>query len=381
MRIARDIVNSFFSRTSERLSALSPSEAIDAIRIFRPFAALAGRPLVERMDPRVLTGTIEIITDALLRTPYGRPLEFEYPLIISVSASSYCPFACSNCYSNAGVTAARGEARNRLQIFAKVAASKTPFVIVSGGEPVVTEGIEDCLKLLLDSGKFVFLSTNALVERHLDLARQYDDRLRFVLPVWGDRERHNARRGANSFERIEQNIAVLNAASLKPHIHVVLSDTDFSVFQDVERLARSNAIEAITIGRRIDVGRLETPPIEFSEDYWRRLRIWQKKLRRHVRLVVRDLPEMRGPKGSGFMQRMLGLPAPEGCSAGNWMMHIDDAGHGYPCFSFEGQRNQSVAAELPIVDQWKKIRGLRARFPVGALCVAERKMRYEGVST
>jgi MoaA/NifB/PqqE/SkfB family radical SAM enzyme len=380
MRIARDIVNSLFSWTSERLSTLSPSAAVDVFGTLRFFAALAGCPVVEHMDPRVLTGMIELISDALRRTPYGRPLEFEYPLIISVSASSYCPFACSNCYSNAGVARARGPRHNRLQTFAKVAASKTPFVIVSGGEPLVAEGIEDCLKLLLDSGKFVLLSTNALVEKHLGLARQNNGRLCFVLPVWGDRKRHNARRGANSFERVERNLAALNAAGLKPHVLVVLSDTDFSVFEDVERLARSHVIEAVTISRRIDVGRVETAPIEFSQDHWRQLEIWQKVLQRHVQLVVCDLPEMHGRKSSGRMQRMLGLPAHEGCSAGR-MMHIDDVGQGYPCFSFEGQRDRSVASELPLIEQWKEIRGLRGRFPVGALCVAERSTRREAVAT
>lgn len=378
MRIARNLVNSLFLRTSGLLSTLSSTEAADAFGILRSVADLAGCPQVKRMDRRVLTDMIELITDALHRTPYGRPLEFEYPLIISVSASKYCPFACSNCYSNAGVASARGQTRNRLQIFAKVAASKTPFVIVSGGEPLVTEGIEDCLKLLLDSGKVVFLSTNALLEKHLGLARQNDGRLIFILPVWGNRKQHNAKRGANSFERVEQNLAVLNAAALKPHVLVVLSDTDFSVFEDVERLAHSYTIEAVTISRRIDVGRVETAPVEFSNDHWHQLWIWQKKLQRRVGLVVCDLPEMHGRKSSGRMQRVLGLPPYEGCSAGNWMMHIDDAGQGYPCFSFEGQRDQSVAAELPIVAQWKEIRGLRARFPVGALCIAERNMGRDG---
>ena len=347
----------------------------------RSIAAVAGCPDAKRMDPRALTDIIELITDALRRTPYGRPLEFEYPLIISVSASNYCPFACSNCYSNAGVTSARSRTHDRLQIFAKVAASKTPFVIVSGGEPLVADGIEDCLKLLLDSGKLVYLSTNALVEKHLGLARQNNGRLSFILPVWGNRKRHNAKRGANSFERVEQNLAVLNAAGLKPHVLVVLSDTDFSVFEDVERLTRSYMIEVVTISRRIDVGRVETAPIKFSQDHWRQLQIWQRKLQRRVGLVACDLPEMHGQKSSGPMQRMLGLPRHEGCSAGNWMMHIDDAGQGYPCFSFEGQRDQSVASELSIVEQWKKIRTLRSHFPVGALCVAEHSMRPKGVTT
>jgi MoaA/NifB/PqqE/SkfB family radical SAM enzyme len=381
MRIARDLVNFLFSRTSELLSTLSPAEALDAFGMVRSLAALARCPAVARMDHRALTDMIKLITDALRKTPYGRPLDFEYPLIISVSASNYCPFACSNCYSNSGVASALGRTHNRLQIFAKVAASKTPFVIVSGGEPLVAEGIDDCLKLLLESGKLVFLSTNALVEKHLDLARKNGGRLSFILPVWGNRERHNAKRGANSFERVEQNLAVLNAAGLKPRVLVVLSDTDFSVFEEVERLARGHVIEAITISRRIDVGRAETTSIEFSQNHWRQLQIWQKRLQRRVGLVLCDLPEIHGQKSRGRLQRMLGLPSHEGCSAGSWMMHIGDAGQGYPCFSFEGQPNQSVAAELPIVEQWKEIRALRTRFPAGALCVAEGSVRREGATT
>ena len=104
----------------------------------------------------------------------------------------------------------RGQKNDSVQIFAKVAATKTPIVIISGGEPLVADGLKECLKLLLDSGKFLFVSTNALVEDYLDLAQEHKENLRFILPVWGDRKRHNARRGINSFERVERNLTLLD---------------------------------------------------------------------------------------------------------------------------------------------------------------------------
>src|SRR5215510_14288877 len=128
MRTARNIVNSLFKLTASQLAGLSPSAAADAYETIRSFTAFAGRPLPEKMDPRVLQATIEVLSDALRRTPYGSPLELEYPLFISLSASSYCPFACTNCYSSSGVTGERGQTHDRLQIFAKVAATKIPFV-------------------------------------------------------------------------------------------------------------------------------------------------------------------------------------------------------------------------------------------------------------
>ena len=246
MRSARYVVNSLFSLTAARLAELSPAAADDAYRIVRSVAAFAGRRLEERVDPRVLTGIVALVSDAFQRTPYGSPLEFEYPLVISLSASRYCPFSCSNCYSNSGAGKERGQELPRMQIFSKVAAAKTPFVILSGGEPLMAEGIEDCLRLLLDSGKFVFVSTNALVEPHLELARQNEGQLRFILPIWGDRARHDARRGANSFKRVESNLAALNGVGVQANLLVVLSDSDLSALNEVEYLVSTYKVKVVT---------------------------------------------------------------------------------------------------------------------------------------
>jgi MoaA/NifB/PqqE/SkfB family radical SAM enzyme len=380
MRAARNIVNSLFSVTASHLAALSPSVGADVYKAVRSFTAFMGRPLPEELDPRVVHGTIELIADGLRRTPYGSPLELEYPLFITLSAQSYCPFACTNCYSNSGVAKARGRTDDRMQLFAKVAAARTPFVIVSGGEPLVAEGIEDGLELLVDSGKFVWVSTNALVDKYVEFARRNEGSLCFILPVWGNRERHNSRRGVNSFERVERNLQMLNAAGQKANILVVLADDDFSVFDDVERLLRTYRVDVVTITRRIDTGRVEVGPFELGPDQRRRLELWQKTLKPHVRMVVCDLPEMQEAKGSSRMQRMLGLPSHNGCSAGNWMMHIDDAGQGYACFSFEGQQDQSIAGHVSIAEQWRAVRDLRAEFPTGALCVEKSRARQKAVA-
>ena len=62
------------------------------------------------------------------------------------------------------------------------------------------------------------------------------------------------------------------------------------------------------------------------------------------------------------------------------MMHIDDAGQGYACFSFEGQQDQSIAGHVSIAEQWRAVRDLRAEFPTGALCVEQSQARQEGVA-
>lgn len=373
MYVTRNLANSLFSVAAAQLADLSPSAGVDAYRVVRTVTGLMGRSLPEKLDPRVMNGMIGLISDGLSRTPYGFPIEFEHPLLITLSALSYCPFACTNCYANSDAKRAQGRTEDRLQLFAKVAAAKTPFVIVSGGEPLVADGIEESLKLLIDSGKFVWVSTNALVDKTVAFARRHEGSLRFVLPVWGNRERHDARRGKNSFERIERNLTMLGGAGLKADILVVLADVDFSVLGTVEELARAHCIDKVTVTRVIEAGRNEAGPFELGADQLRQLKAAKRSLERHVRMVICDLPEMQENRGRGLMQRVLGLGTYDGCSAGNWMMHVDDHGRGHACFSFEGQTGERVSSDLPIFEQWRAIRRSRAAFPTGALCVEKRR--------
>ena len=156
----------------------------------------------------------------------------------------------------------------------------------------------------------------------------------------------------------------------KPHVLVVVSDDDFLVFEDVERLVRTHRVDVLTIGRRIDAGRVEAMPLTFGQDHWLRSKHWQKLLQKHVRVLVCDMPDTQVTRGGGRLQRLFGVPSYNGCSAGNWMMHIDDFGRAYPCFSLgESDENWAIAGSMPIIEQWKAVRGLRGKVPTGALCV------------
>jgi hypothetical protein len=128
-------------------------------------------------------------------------------------------------------------------------------------------------------------------------------------------------------------------------------------------------VKVVTVSRRIDVGRMDDTRFALDQGHLDKLAQWRKRLLRHVRSVVLDLPEVPSKTGLGKLQGILGLPAQSGCSAGNWMMHIDDSGRGFPCFSFETYQEHASAKDLTIAEQWSAARALRARHPSGALCV------------
>ena len=373
MRIVRSAVNAAFAAAATRLADLPASDVDRAFGVARTLAAAMGIPLRERLGPRGMNGWLQLLADALRRTPYGAPLEFEHPFVISLSATGFCPFACSNCYSGSGSGKASSPVRDRMLIFEKVAASKTPTVIVSGGEPLVAENIGECLELLLEKGKLVFVSTNALVDGHVDLVRKYDGLLHFILPVWGDQKRHDALRGAHSLARVEKNLAVLNAAGQAPEILMVLTKIDSSMLEEVLRLVRVYNVDVVTMTRRIDVGRIEGTGLDVSAEGIRTIRHWRDVLRKHVRVVVCDLPEMREKSPDRWLNWLVGLPKRGGCSAGSWMMHIDDSGQGFPCFSLEGRDNWASGRELSIAEQWMSVRTMRDRSSANALCMGEQR--------
>ena len=88
---------------------------------------------------------------------------------------------------------------------------QTPFVLLTGGEPLADPMLISGLTILLDAGKMVYVATNASIDRYLPLAERYRQRLAFLFSIWGARVSHNERRGANSFERVERNCRSLSA--------------------------------------------------------------------------------------------------------------------------------------------------------------------------
>jgi MoaA/NifB/PqqE/SkfB family radical SAM enzyme len=337
----------------------------------RWIAARVGMPLPQHVDEAVVRSIAEIVGRAILDTEYGSPLRLECPLIVTLAASDYCPFACANCYSHSGAGRAAASAAIKAETFEKVARSKVPFVLITGGEPLATAGIEDGLEVLLDAGKLVRVSTNASVARFLDMAERYRSTLAFVLPIWGTRQRQNERRGARSFERVEENLAALNARGLPGRLLVVVADDDLSLFDEVHDLQQRFRISTIRVGRKLRVGRLDDVDTPLSSVFARGLIVQARRLQRRGIEVLLDLPELRGSRGVPLIQKLLGIPNYESCSAGSWMMHFDHDGAAYPCFTLEGARQFSVEAALSLGDQWSRVQEVRAALGQGDVCIGE----------
>jgi MoaA/NifB/PqqE/SkfB family radical SAM enzyme len=316
----------------------------------------------------VVRSSIGTIARAIADTPYGQPLRFECPLIVTVAVSDYCPFACANCYSNAGAgfRATEQEAAS----FEKLAVSKTPLVLLTGGEPMAAAATRPGVLRLLDAGKVVFVSTNASIEGYVDLAARHP-LLIFILPIWGNRKGHDEQRGPRSFERVTQNLQRLKRVGRRGWILVVLNGTDLSALDEVMRLAEMYQISLVRITRKVRVGREDGNSPEVTTAFVRAVREAAARLKRFVPNVVVDLPETRTERGWAFITSALGIPHYRSCAAGNWMMHVDPGGNAYPCYTFEGGTAARVPVMASVADQWRLVRARRSELSDGAVCVGE----------
>ena len=338
--------------------------------------ARAGLPLPESIDPRLVRSTIRIVAESVVRTPYGQPLAFQEPLLVTLSSSTYCPFRCVNCYSNAsahgGTDAVPDAPRPWID---ELAQSDVPFVFLTGGEPLADPRIEATAETLLAAGKWVYVSSNASIARLLALNRRYPHSLYFYLPLWGTPARHDELRGVGSYRRLCDNLRLLSDAGLAGNLLVPMSSADLGVIDTAAELAASHRISMVRINRKVSVGREGGDTVDATPAFLQALGRSLAPLKKRVDAVSLDLPETRRGARHPALLRALGIAAPRGCAAGSWMMHVDHRGHTYPCYAFEGSLSGTDATVGSLRERWRGLQQDMAGLGYAHACIGEAHAR------
>ena len=372
MRLLRQVANSILRRGLSLLDDAPPAAKERALRSIVQMLAPLDFPLIQERNPEALLGAVRIMAEAVSTTPYGEPLRYPTPLVITVGSTTSCPFPCANCYSNS--TDSHTAQHASPQLFQRIAGSAAPFVMIGGGEPLATPNIGGLVQLLLDAGKVVYFSTNASLTPIIDQIARHKGQLVPFLSVWGAKEEHDRQRGRGSYDRLARNLETLNGVDARGNLLVVLSSSDLSIFDTIADLVSKSSVRTVLVTRKLFAGRTAGEPFNPSPQVLKNIIDRIRSIQPHVVQVSVDIPELgalklrRPPR----FQRLLGIPAPTECSAGNWTMHLDSTGQGYPCFSLEASKELGIGADLEIADQWKKVARLRRTLGSSAPCLGER---------
>ena len=97
-----------------------------------------------------------------------------------------------------------------------------------------------------------------------------------------------------------------------------------------------------------------------------------------------DIPEARGKARHPALLRWLGIPAFPSCSAGRYMMHLDNRGRAYPCYTFEGTQHYDDLPRESLAQRWMNVRQGREQLGYADACIGEaysRRMRSHALTT
>ena len=379
MRILRQVANSILRSGLSLLKDAPPAAKERAVRSIVRILAPLDFPLIQERTPEALLGAVRIMAEAVATTPYGEPLRYPTPLVITVGSTTSCPFPCANCYSNSTDASSHSAQHAGPRLFQRIAASAAPFVMIGGGEPLATPNIGGLVQLLLDAGKVVYFATNASLTPLIDQIARHKGQLVPFLSVWGAREEHDRQRGRGSYDRLARNLENLNGVDARGNLLVVLSSSDLSIFDTVADLVSKTSVRTVLVTRKLFAGRTAGGPFNPSPQVLRNILERIRSIQPHVVQVSVDIPELSALKlrRPPLLQRLLGIPAATECGAGNWTMHLDSAGQGYPCFSLETSQELGIGADLEIADQWKKVVRLRRTLGSSSPCLGERAIVSE----
>jgi radical SAM protein with 4Fe4S-binding SPASM domain len=128
------------------------------------------------------------------------------------------------------------------------------FIVVRGGEPFLFKGIMDLLKYIKSKGIFLSIDTNGmLLDNYIDDLGGLSN-IHITFSVDGPEEVHDAVRNApGSFQKLKQNIALLNELEKKNGRHIsksvcfTISQYNYQALGQMADVVRSLSLSSINI--------------------------------------------------------------------------------------------------------------------------------------
>lgn len=96
MRTARRIANWVLSSGLSALDALPPEMGDRIVRSISGTLSPFQFALLQATNSNTILNGLRLLAEAILQTPYGEPLRYPAPFLITLGTSSYCPHSCVN---------------------------------------------------------------------------------------------------------------------------------------------------------------------------------------------------------------------------------------------------------------------------------------------
>ena len=255
------------------------------------------------------------------------------PFLVSLSVTSKCPLSCPHCFAEAGPRGTDmppGMVKRVLDQIRDI--SPFSMVIITGGEPLLRDDVEEIVSWTAEAGLVPVLATTGIGFSE-ERGRRLKDAGLSGLSVSLDSASpgfHDRFRGVNgSWERAVDALKVGRSIGLETQINATITDENAEEIEDLVDLGADLGVRAVNFFFVVCTGRASRTFV--SAD------VYPKVLERISRMAVSERRVMVRPRCAPHIYRFFldrGIPVgggTRGCPAGRFYLRIDELGRVYPC--------------------------------------------------
>ncbi|MFN3813851.1 MAG: radical SAM protein [Aquificaceae bacterium] len=210
------------------------------------------------------------ITEYIRDTLQGKPIRPFEGVMLIWNLTNRCNLYCKHCYSSANQQSSEELSQEEaLDLVKKLPYIKIKFAILSGGEPLLKEGLFAIANSLRDHGIRTYLSTNGLLVKDFieDIERHFD----YVgISIDGEPEVHDLFRGKRgSFEKSLEAIRLCLERGIRVGLRFTLTPTTSRSLPFIFDLVQREGIPKVYISHLVYSGRGKRLSDLEKEDYRR----------------------------------------------------------------------------------------------------------------
>jgi len=194
--------------------------------------------------------------------------EYWVPVLAALEITQRCNLECRHCYVDATIESRIEPNESQwICIMERFAHEGTPFLFLSGGEPLIHPGFRNILKQASKLFSSVHIATNGLAisRKIVGYLEQYSN-LAFQISMDGVGETHNwFRKHDQSFQRVRSAIELLSRSGKPVMVAMTVTPRNIDQMELVVNCAREWGAQGVRFGTVFSFGRAMQEELHLSE--------------------------------------------------------------------------------------------------------------------
>ena len=289
-----------------------------------------------------LASAIKSFSSQLMEENYADTdeINFDYPVAFQWKITDSCNLNCKHCYISEKNKFKSLDNSSLKIILDKIVKIKPIYVLITGGECLTVDYIDEIIKTLSKNHIKVRIFTNGiLLDKHIDVLKRFAKNVRINVSLDGNEEQHNYIRGVGTFSKTINNIKLCVENELMVSINTVINKKNYMSFYDMCMILYKMGVYSIQFSYLIIDGEATTNSKELSmtkNDYEKfnieLERLYEFFLKNRIKTLLFYAQDTY--KGERHINYILSDESTRDtwcCTAGRSRVTIDSNGDVYPC--------------------------------------------------